>query len=148
MEPFKLELFSREFPQDAFPRYEELDTDQIFATFAKVANAKGQDLDESTYIDFVKSLFSSGTSVRIDHEDLDLHQLASDSGLSTDEATVVFYNNQDLKAVAMKFSDLSKHLDDIWYPPSEDLIVISAEYDWLITLGHWNAARVHKLASS
>jgi hypothetical protein len=146
MEPFKLELFRKEFPSGDFPSYDELGNSQIFPIFAKVASTMGTTLDESGYVDFVKGLFGSGKPYRIDAYDgsFDLIRFCRESHVPIiEEVIVIFYDYADLKGVRMKLLDLATHLEDIWYPPMEDLIVISSNYDWLITLGHWDAARVH-----
>ena len=36
----------------------------------------------------------------------------------------------------MRFVDLNKYLDDIWYPGSDDIDILDATFSWILSIDH------------
>lgn len=144
MESFKIEHFHRDKPGRLFPWFEPapaVETQAIRAALARKAGLPS----ETEALTLTRRLDALGTVVEgLDAETEGFDLAATFFALAIRPQGGVVYVNWHRYDVVdrMKFTDLASHLDDVWYPSSDDIDIFDATLSWIVSIAHEGTIKV------
>jgi len=139
MQPFKLEHFAAAHPQDAFPSFASIASEEIERLREQLCQAAGIGVG-TDWGNLYKHLQDRAEHVKaVNAEDetrfnLDV-VLKSLSILPNDSVYLAWDPSRgDVDRIA--FADLSRYFDWIWYPASDDIEIFDESFAWLVFVDH------------
>jgi len=147
MESFKIEHFEKENGRGSFVSFRSLPDSEADSLRLRLINALGLEyncskLDLVRYVDEISSPLDG---VNAEDDEFNLSDLVVSLKLSFDE--MIYLNWYQFDQIdEMKITDLSNQFDDIWYPSSDDLNIVSVNLNWIISVHHSGTVSVLSLS--
>ena len=136
MEMFKIEHFKTEYPGIAFPEFHSLDETELLILqshlFDKL-DSKDKDLLKLTKT--FNSMASVISNINAKNEGFYLLSVLSTANIKPNEFIYLNWYRYD-QVDKMRFFDLEKYFDNIWYPSSDDLDIFDDSYAWILSVRH------------
>jgi hypothetical protein len=150
LDAFKIEYFAAENPGQEYPLELALPADEVRRTRENVLmGLLGQSASER---ELLSEIYSGGCMLDVDilSDDFKLREALASAGITPTEMVYVYFVLADGLDVGYraKLDRLSRYLDDVWYPPMDDLLIVDAQFKWLLLLAHWGMAKLHLLNSA
>ncbi len=142
MDKFKIEHFERDNPGETFPRFESLDPVESSRLLVSLARRAGI-IDPGGVPDLALRLYSMARVVEdadADAEGFDLSSVVSELGLTPQAYVYIDWQRDSVDR--MRFSDLSRYFDDIWYPGPDDIAIFDDALSWILYVTHYGAVEV------
>lgn len=143
MEDFKLQIFEDEHRGQSFPWFVSLQpaaAEQLRRSIARKAGLEQQ----TTGSRLLEALFSKTHTVECANarsEDFDLFAVLHPLGINP--YSEVYINWNDFVTIdRMRFEDLARHFDYVWYPGPDDVEIFDDSLSWLLFVDHSGFLRV------
>lgn len=148
MEMFKIEHFKREYPNAEFPEFYSLNNIELRVLqncwFSKLG-FKDRDLLILTNTLNAQSLPIPDTNA--EDKGFCLSNVLFHEHIKPNEWIYLNWYRYD-QIDKMKFSELEKYFDDIWYPSSDDLDIFDDSYAWILSIRHDGVLSLLKFTDS
>lgn len=137
MDKFKIDRFNSEYPNDVeFPEFYSLDNTDLLRLQNRLfdkSNVKDRDLLKLTKtLNYQASVIPE---INAEHEGFYLSSAFSHENIKPNEWIYLNWYRYD-QVDKMRFSDLEKYFDAIWYPSSDDLDIFDDSYAWILSIRH------------
>jgi hypothetical protein len=145
MQSFKIENFERE-SGTPFPPFSALSVDDCESLRRRLAERLGLPTAVNG-LDLVRAVGrqeSRNLSLVGGSPGFDLRKELTAAGIDPPLSVYLnWYRYDDIDE--MRFDDLSRYFDDIWYPSSDDLDVFDSSLRWILSVDHDGYGKVYRL---
>lgn len=146
MDKIKIEDFARDHPNKKFPAYRTLDAQEAKEIRFLLAERMGVPAD-ITPLDLVKQVTTKSTPIpHVNAEDdgFSVIGLISELGVnSKDDILINWYRYDHIDE--MRLSDVSRYLDDLWYPVAEEVDLFDESLKWILSIEYSGAISILEL---
>jgi hypothetical protein len=138
MDEIKAINFKMEFPNKDFPKYRSLSLEECHDILFRIKNelSMAQDIDP---LDLVIQIKNNSTLVPIKNnaqdEKFNLEELFRKLNITYQKYVLLNWNRFD-QVDEIKFKDLSKYFNYIWYPGADDLDIFDQTFKWILSISH------------
>jgi hypothetical protein len=149
MEHFKIEHFERDRSGESFPKFHTLAPNELFHIRKELARKAGFDetVEPLILIRFLLDASHPVGEYNATSEGFELSSVTKELDLKPQQH--IYINWDRLVTVdRMKFADLSKHFNDIWYPSADDIEVFDDSLSWILFVHHSGSVRVVQIGQS
>ncbi len=138
MEKFKIDNFIEDHPTTPFPWYRSLSEKECFKIYELVAKAIKRTDKIQDPLDLVQRVADKGIHLdAYNAEDSSFSLTSVLADLKIQQPDIVFINWYRFDSVdQMKFADLDRYFDDIWYAGPDDIDLFDKTYSWILTISH------------
>lgn len=136
MDNFKLDNFQRSYPDKSFPTVEVVGEEVADALRSKVAVRLGRGASRSG-TDLVRDIAAEAEPLPDEDARGRFDLLGVLDGLGLQYSEHVFLNwGQFGELDRIRLRDLGEYFGDIWYPDSDDLDIVDADCNWILSVRH------------
>lgn len=147
MKAFKIENYEREHGPGTFVPFKHLALDdarkielELQGHLKLPEGSLGKDILQS-----IHENASVVSGVNAENDQFDLRNVLDDLGLALSATTYLNWHRfDDIDEILSP--DLLDHFNDIWYPATDDLELIDAQFQWIVVVHHSGTVKVLKLA--
>lgn len=143
MENFKRVHFKKEYPDNEFPWWRQLTSEEMRFMRQTIAQKIGEG--------HVADLLSLTTMVAASGELVDNVNAADEGFVLADvlkglqikpekKICINWYRFDDIDE--MIFEDLNRYFDDIWYPNSDDIEIFDSTFMWILSISHHGSVKI------
>jgi len=136
MEGFKIEHFNKDNPSIKFPKFSALSPKKADKIYQKLSVKLGKDILPQKII--VKKIFQLGVlieGINADEDDFVLKKVFDSIGIIPLENVYInWYHFDDIDEI--RFSDLDRYFDHIWYPGPDDIDIFDQSFSWILSISH------------
>lgn len=142
MDQFKVENFHRVNPGKTFPAWESLPPGQCSSLMERIAERVGLQppVDTLVLVEKLNEMASDVVRLESDTTRLDLQKIFQSLKIeSLKRVYINWYRFDDIDMMALL--DLRLHLEDIWYPASDDIDIFDDTLKWILSITHYGIVR-------
>lgn len=144
MEDFKIENFKNDNPSKDFPHFNTLDLEQAKEIYNKLSEKIGGALPPDQ---LVKKINEKGAFVQDNNAEDDDFLLKTVFErieiVPQDKVYLNWYRFDNIDII--RFNDLNRYFDDIWYPSSDDIDIFDETFLWIVSISHYGGVSVVEL---
>lgn len=146
MELFKIKNFNNTHKTETFPPFMEMNNFEIYNIIHNVLTEFVEGnlvLNNQILLELIHSKATFIEGINAMDDDFKLKTFLINNHL---DASKYCYVNWDIfdKIDKFKIEDLCNFFDDIWYPSSDDLEIISEDFKWIICISHFGGLSILK----
>lgn len=136
MKRFKIDNFLRTHPNDSFPWFEELESNQVIEVRVSLAKRLGLSnwINNGSFRKFPFASLNVCPDVDAERDDFDLRSLIDRLHIESLSVVFVYYIGEGIER--MQLDQMSHYWSDIWYPGSDDVMIFDETFSWLILVNH------------
>jgi len=138
VDEIKIQDFQRDYPGENFPEYRTLSDEEAFRIQLTIITKLG--LPQTTSpLDIVKSLEKTSILVpncNAEDADFELITILTELGINTESTVYINWFRFD-KIDELRLVDVSKYLDDLWYPVADSIDVFDESLSWILSIGYF-----------
>jgi hypothetical protein len=149
MDQFKIENYQRDKPGMAFPSWEPVPPEKCSLFRERIASQVELQprVDSLVLLRKLSEISFDVTSFEPDSARPDLLKILQ--SLKIEPLKQVYINWYRYENIdKMTFLDLELHLDDIWYPASDDIDIFDDTLKWILSVTHYGIVRAVILKNS
>jgi hypothetical protein len=150
LKPYKVEYFAADNPGEEYPLEVALLPEELRQIREHVSEGLlGRFASER---ELLSEMYSGGAKLSADilSDDFKLGEELARVGIAPNGEVYVYFVLVDGLDVGYraKLERVSSYLEDVWYPPMDDLLIVDSEFKWLLLLAHYGAGCLHRLELS
>ena len=135
MESFKIEHFKKYNPTKDFPTFNTLTPVEAQEIYTRLSAEIGKIIPRDHLIKIINNLSTSVKDVNTNNDEFLLESVFSRLNIQPNEKIYInWYQFDDIDE--MRFDDLNKYFDDIWYPSSDDIDIFDSTFSWFLCISH------------
>jgi hypothetical protein len=148
MQAFKLQHFAAAHPQEAFPLFTTITSQEIERLREHLCQAAGTGA-ATDWGHLYRHLLNQAERIRTanpeDESRFNLDAVLKSLGILPDETVYLAWDPRRADVDRMAFADLSRYFDWIWYPASDDIAIFDESFAWLVFVDHEGQLSVVRL---
>ncbi len=146
MELFKISNFKKTHKVKLFPTFEEMNNFEIENIIQNVITeffGGLEVIDKQNLLDLIHSKARFIDGINAMDNDFNIKKLLTNNHL---DATKFCFINWEVFDLIDKFKieDVFNYFEDIWYPSSDDIEIISEDFKWIICITHFGGISILK----
>jgi len=144
MDQFKIDHFRRSHPNKSFPHFNSLSDEETAHIRKRLQSRLALHSDDGFVL--ISLLYEQSRHLDDNNvlaDNFNLCQLLVACGIKPDFQVYLNWYRLDL-IDSIAFSDLSEHLNDIWYPSSDDIDIFDDTLTWVVMISHDGDIRLWK----
>ncbi len=146
MDQIKIDDFKRDYPNEPFPSYKKLSKDETLEIRRALATKMGRapSVDPLELVKTIALRSSEMPAINAEDEGLNLSSLLAQSAIKPSLRVLInWYRFDDIDQLA--FDDLSKYLQDLWYPAADAIDIFDETLNWILSIDYSGAISLLKL---
>jgi hypothetical protein len=140
---FKIEYFRRDHPDQEFPWFRQLSSDDSQRLLHAFSTRLGLP-DHTDARAVLSKLFENAVPIEdgdANQDGFDIQSLMYVHGFMPGELLYVDWGRFD-RIYQMKRDDVAQYFDDLWYPSSDDLSIFDDTCSWIIFIDHHGSVSI------
>lgn len=136
MDEMKIKHFKRDYQNLDFPLFFPLGTEQMQQIRRNLCEKTGIS-KSSGNLELLKSVYSRASKIEFNalDEGFELKKVFQSIDLEQEEYVYINWYRFD-NIDQMRFDDLNKYFDDVWYPSSDDISIFDSKFSWILFISH------------